>query len=219
MGELILVRHGETPWTARGIVTGSADVPLSPTGERQAVAAARTIAAAGLVVGTAHTSTLRRATRTAQLILDTLGLPAVTARRTGSLDERHLGALQGLDRAAAVARWGKDRRRAWLHDPDAVPPPGPSPAPGADRSPESVTDLTVRVLHHWRTGPGAELDAGATVLVVAHTGPLRVILRHLHGDAPDDEPDLACAVPLVLGIEPGRGRAGSRRTGPAARLR
>lgn len=195
-GPLLLLRHGRTAWSAAGRITGWEDPPLDATGEEEARRAGRRLAGLGVEVSTVLTSCSRRAGRTAELVLASTGAAAAAAGPVLAdwrLNERHYGHLHGLDRAVARERFGKERERAWRHDPDLVPPPlfrsdprhpvhdpryrevDPARLPGA----ESLAQLGQRVGEVWRELAEPRLQAGAGVLVVGHCHALRSLLAHL----------------------------------------
>jgi 2,3-bisphosphoglycerate-dependent phosphoglycerate mutase len=217
MTALILVRHGESEWNARGLLSGWGDPALTARGRAQARHAGRTIAAAGLHVDIAHTSLLTRAQLTAALALQASDNADVDVHTHWRLNERHLGALEGLDKAGVVERWGNSQRRRWRDDPTATPPPLD---PGDPRHPqhqrryqhvptgdlpaaERRSDLTRRVLAEWHETITADLRAGRNVLVVAHLGTLRAIIAHLQNRShdPPRQLDIDQARPVVYDID------------------
>ena len=197
---LVVVRHGESTWNKANLFTGWHDVPLSPKGEDEARAAGVALAQAGLWFDVVHTSLLTRATRTAELTLDALGQPWLPVARSWRLNERHYGALQGLDKKATAERYGPEQTYEWRRSYDVPPPPvePDSPEhPRADRrygglapdvlpASECLRDVVARVLPYWYDTIVPQLRAGWTVLVVAHGNSLRALAKHLEA-IPDDE--------------------------------
>ena len=198
-GTLVLLRHGESTWNQENLFTGWHDVQLSPKGEHEAAAAGTTLAAAGLWFDTSHTSLLTRAVQTAHLALTALGQPWLPVRRHWRLNERHYGALQGLDKKVTAERYGDDQTQLWRRSYD-VPPPAigtdhpehpaqdrryrllpPDVLPGS----ECLKDVVARVLPYWHDAIVPDLRAGLNVLVTAHGNSLRALVKHLEGI--DDE--------------------------------
>ena len=194
-GTLVLLRHGESTWNQENLFTGWHDVPLSPKGEHEAAAAGTTLAAAGLWFDTSHTSLLTRAVQTAHLALTALGQPWLPVRRHWRLNERHYGALQGLDKKATAERYGDEQTHLWRRSYD-VPPPTigtddpehpaqdrryrllpPDVLPGS----ECLKDVVARVLPYWHDAIVPDLRAGLNVLVTAHGNSLRALVKHLEG--------------------------------------
>ncbi len=214
-GPLVLLRHGQTAWSASGRMTGWADPPLDATGRAEAGEAGAALARLGLVPDVALTSFARRAAATAELALEAAGARHVPVRADWRLNERHLGQLQGLDRSAAVARYGKEQVRAWRSADDAAPPPlsradprhpahdpryrqvDPERLPGS----ETRAELERRVLDAWRELAEPPLAAGLGVLVVGHCHALRALLRHL-GVRHDPAALAATGSAVVLGGGP-----------------
>src|SRR6478735_1743095 len=120
---LVIVRHGESTWNQANLFTGWHDVPLSPAGEQEATAAGVTLADAGLWFDVVHTSLLTRATQTAERTLAALGQPWLPVERSWRLNERHYGALQGLNKAETAAKHGEDQVKIWRRAYAIAPPP------------------------------------------------------------------------------------------------
>ena len=201
---LVIVRHGESTWNQANLFTGWHDVPLSAKGEQEAAAAGHTLANEGLWFDTGHTSLLTRAVTTANLALGALGQPWLPVQRSWRLNERHYGALQGLDKKATTERHGEAQTKLWRRSYDVPPPPvatddpeHPSSdpryrllAPDALPATECLKDVVVRVLPYWHDAVVPQLRAGLTVLIVAHGNSLRALVKHLEGIADDDIAEL-----------------------------
>ncbi|MHB8456912.1 MAG: 2,3-diphosphoglycerate-dependent phosphoglycerate mutase, partial [Acidimicrobiales bacterium] len=184
--------------------TGWVDVDLSPTGVREAGAAGELLLAererTGLDFDTVHTSVLTRAVRTANLVLDVLGRAYLPVTRHWRLNERHYGALQGLNKAETAERHGSEQVALWRRSYDTSPPALPQDDPGSPafdpryrlvpRSALPVTeclaDVVVRLLPYWEDAIAPELLSGKSVLVVAHGNSLRALLKHLE-EVSDEE--------------------------------
>jgi 2,3-bisphosphoglycerate-dependent phosphoglycerate mutase len=197
---LVILRHGESTWNQENLFTGWHDVPLSARGEQEAGAAGVTLADAGLWFDVVHTSLLTRATQTAERALAALGQPWLPVQRSWRLNERHYGALQGLDKRATTEQYGPEQTYQWRRSYDVPPPPvDPSSpehpandpryrllAPDVLPSTECLEDVVARVLPYWHDAVVPQLRAGWTVLIVAHGNSLRALVKHLE-DIPDDD--------------------------------
>ncbi len=126
---LVLLRHGESTWNQANLFTGWRDVPLSTKGEAEATAAGELLAAEGLTFDKAHTSLLLRAVQTADLALAALGQLWLPVERSWRLNERHYGALQGLDKKQTAEEYGLDQVKLWRRSYDVPPPPVPLDSP------------------------------------------------------------------------------------------
>ncbi|HVB27256.1 MAG TPA: phosphoglyceromutase [Mycobacteriales bacterium] len=197
---LVLLRHGESEWNATNLFTGWVDVDLTPKGTDEATRGGELLAAAGLLPDIVHTSVLRRAIRTADIALAGCDRSWIPVRRSWRLNERHYGALQGLDKAAVRAEFGDERFLEWRRSYDVPPPPllTDSPlhpandpryaqlAPDLLPATECLADVVERLLPYWYDAVVPDLRAGRTVLVVAHGNSLRALVKHLDGVAEAD---------------------------------
>ncbi len=197
MATLVLLRHGESAWNAENRFTGWVDVDLSPTGEKEAIEAGRLLVAereaSGLEPAVVHTSVLTRAVRTANLALDAMGRSYLPVRRHWRLNERHYGALQGLNKAETAERHGPEQVKLWRRSYDVPPPPLESDDPGHpafDRryagvprtalpATECLADVVRRLLPYYEDAIAADLSRRRSVLVVAHGNSIRALLKHL----------------------------------------
>ncbi len=192
-GKLILVRHGQSTWNVENLFTGWHDVDLSDLGREEAVLAGRELLREKIEPHIALTSVLKRAIRTLWLMLDTTDRMWIPVERSWRLNERHYGALQGLNKAQTVAQHGEAQVKIWRRSYD-VPPPAldwddprhPRFDPRyADLDPkllptaESLKDTLARVLPFWETRIVPELRADKNVLVVAHGNSLRALVKML----------------------------------------
>ncbi len=194
-GTLVIVRHGESTWNQQNLFTGWHDVPLSTKGEAEAAAAGVTIREAGVWFDTGHTSLLTRAVHTANLALASAGQPWLPIARNWRLNERHYGALQGLDKKETTERHGAEQTKLWRRSYDIPPPPvelGDPEHPASDAryrllppdvlpATECLADVVARVLPYWHDSIVPQLRAGLNVLVVAHGNSLRALVKHLEG--------------------------------------
>ena len=191
--KLILVRHGQSTWNVDNLFTGWHDVDLTELGRQEAVLAGRQLQLERLEPKIAFTSVLKRAIRSLWLILDTTDRMWLPVERNWRLNERHYGALQGLDKAQTVAEHGEAQVKIWRRSYDVPPPPlGPDDPRHpkfdvryADLDPrvlpasESLEDTLIRVMPFWESRIVPELRAGRTVLVVAHGNSLRALVKML----------------------------------------
>ena len=195
MPTLVLLRHGESSWNKKNLFTGWVDVDLTETGEEQARAGGRLLAEAGLLPTVVHTSLLTRAIRTANLSLEACDRSWLQVRRHWRLNERHYGALQGLDKSATREKYGDEQFMLWRRSYDTPPPPI---EPGSewdvarderyrllaqDLVPrtECLADVVDRMLPYWYDAIVPDLRSGETVLVAAHGNSLRALVMHLDG--------------------------------------
>ncbi|MEA3109101.1 MAG: 2,3-bisphosphoglycerate-dependent phosphoglycerate mutase [Gammaproteobacteria bacterium] len=192
-GKLILVRHGQSVWNVENLFTGWHDVDLSDLGRREAEQAGDELLAEKLEPNIAFTSVLKRAIRTLWLILDTMDRMWIPVERNWRLNERHYGALQGLNKAQTVEQYGEAQVKIWRRSYDIPPPPLGSDDPRhprfdpryADIDPallpvaESLKDTLARVLPFWESRIVPELRAGKNVLIVAHGNSLRALVKML----------------------------------------
>jgi 2,3-bisphosphoglycerate-dependent phosphoglycerate mutase len=199
-GTLVTLRHGESEWNRKNLFTGWHDVMLTETGLAEAAQAGHTMAAEGLRFDVSHTSLLTRAVLTNHLALDAMGQVWLPVQRHWRLNERHYGALQGLDKAATTERHGAEQTNIWRRSFD-VPPPSvdvTSPEhPSSDAryrmltpdqlpAAECLADVVVRVLPYWHDVIVPQLRAGLDVLVTAHGNSLRALMLHLEGIGTDE---------------------------------
>jgi len=212
-GKLVLVRHGQSDWNQKNLFTGWTDVDLTPLGREEARQAGQTLASAGLKFDIAFTSVLVRAIRTLWLVLDEMQLTWLPVEKSWRLNERHYGALQGLDKAQTAAKHGEAQVKIWRRSYDIPPPPletsderhpchdpryaglAPSTLPGT----ESLLTTLARVKPYWEDRIAAELLRGRNVLVAAHGNSLRAIVKMLEGisDADIAELNIPTGIPRL----------------------
>jgi 2,3-bisphosphoglycerate-dependent phosphoglycerate mutase len=233
VGKLILVRHGQSTWNVENLFTGWTDVDLSPAGKTEALEAGRELAGEKLHADIAFTSVLKRAIRTLWIMLDEMDRMWIPVERSWRLNERHYGALQGLDKAQTVALHGEAQVKIWRRSYDIPPPPlaaddrrhprldpryaalDPRDLPAG----ESLKDTLTRVLPFWHARIAPELRAGANVLVVAHGNSLRAMVKMLDEVAESEitELNIPTGVPLLYELDADLRPLGHRYLGdPAA---
>jgi 2,3-bisphosphoglycerate-dependent phosphoglycerate mutase len=191
---LILLRHGESDWNALNLFTGWVDVDLTDKGRAEAVRSGELIAELERLPDVVYTSLLRRAINTANLTLDTADRHWIPVHRTWRLNERHYGALQGLDKAETKAKYGDEQFMAWRRSYDTPPPPiepdskysqdaDPRYAdiPGGPPQTECLKDVVERFVPYYTETIVPDLRAGKTVLIAAHGNSLRALVKYLDG--------------------------------------
>ena len=217
MGTLVLLRHGESEWNAKGLFTGWVDVGLSEKGAEEAAYGGRLIAESGLRPDVLHTSVLTRAIQTANIALEAADMLWLPVRRSWRLNERHYGALQGKDKAQTRIEFGDDQFMLWRRSYDVPPPPIPDDDPLSQvgdprytalpsellpRS-ECLKDVVERLLPYWYDVIVGDLVAGRTVMIAAHGNSLRALVKHLDGisDEAIAALNLPTGIPLVYELD------------------
>jgi 2,3-bisphosphoglycerate-dependent phosphoglycerate mutase len=209
--QLVLLRHGESEWNAKGLFTGWVDVALSAKGEAEARRAGELLAEAEVLPDVVHTSLLRRAISTANLTLDVCDRHWIDVRRDWRLNERHYGALQGKNKNQVREKFGDEQFMLWRRSYDTPPPPiepgsefsqdgDPRYAALGDALPrtECLKDVVARMLPYWETAVVPDLRAGRAVLLAAHGNSLRALVKHLDGisDSEIAGLDIPTGIPL-----------------------
>jgi 2,3-bisphosphoglycerate-dependent phosphoglycerate mutase len=232
-GTLALVRHGQSTWNLENLFTGWTDVDLTEQGRAEAAEAGRLLAAENIAFDIAFTSVLKRAIRTLWIALDTMDRMWIPVERSWRLNERHYGALQGLDKAQTVALHGAEQVKIWRRSYDIPPPalerddrrhPRFDPryqglAEAELPATESLKDTLARVVPFWNARIAPELRAGRHVLVVAHGNSLRALVKMLDGmsEAEIVEFNIPTGVPIIYDLDRSLGSRGRRFLGdPAA---
>ncbi len=234
-GRLVLLRHGQSTWNLENLFTGWIDVDLSPQGVLEAQEAGRLLRAEGFAFDLTFTSVLKRAIRTLWIVLDELDQMWLPVERSWRLNERHYGALQGLDKARTVERHGAERVKIWRRSYDIPPPPLAADDPQHPRfdrryaavaaadlpAAESLKDTLARVLPYWNERIAPELERGRNVLVAAHGNSLRALVKMLDGisDAAIVELNIPTGVPLVYELDAALRPLASRYLGDAEAVR
>ncbi len=209
---LILLRHGHSVWNEKNIFTGWVDVGLTEQGKAEARRAGELIKASGLEPRVLHTSLLKRAIHTANIALEVAELDWLPVKRSWRLNERHYGALQGLNKAETLAAHGEELFMTWRRSFDTPPPPLADDAEysqvhdpryagidGEVPRTESLKLVIDRMLPYWHAEITSDLAAGRTVLVTAHGNSLRALVKHLDGisDEAIAELNIPTGIPLV----------------------
>jgi len=217
MFKLVLLRHGESQWNLDNRFTGWTDVDLTDNGRKEAKAAGELLLREGYGFDIAYTSVLRRAIRTLWIALDTMDLMWLPVVHSWRLNERHYGALQGLNKAETAARFGEQQvliwRRAYAVAPDPLTPDDPrwagrDPrykhlAPSDIPATECLRDTVARVLPFWKDSIAPAIQRGRRVIVAAHGNSLRALIKYLDGISDDDIVGLniPTARPLVYELD------------------
>lgn len=213
MKKLVLLRHGESLWNKENRFTGWTDVDLTPKGVEEGRAAGRLLKSQGFVFDVAYTSVLKRAIRTLWLTLDEMDLMWIPVHNSWRLNERHYGALQGLNKAETAAKFGEQQVLVWRRSYD-IPPPALEP--GDDRHPgrdprytalrkdqlpltECLKDTVARFLPHWTGVIAPAVKAGQKAIIAAHGNSLRALVKYLDGVSDQDIVGLniPTGIPLV----------------------
>ncbi len=213
MKQLVLLRHGESVWNRENRFTGWVDVPLSDKGLAEAAEAGRRLKKAGYTFDVAYTSVLKRAIKTLWLALEELDLMWIPVTRSWRLNERHYGALSGLNKAEMAAKHGEEQVHVWRRSYDIRPPEyavNDAQNPARDRRyaalsaselprGESLKDTVARVVPYWNDSIVPALKRGERVMIAAHGNSLRALVKHLDRIADDKivAVNIPTGVPLV----------------------
>ena len=217
MIKLVLLRHGESTWNKENLYTGWTDVDLSEKGTQEAKESGRLLKEGGFEFDLAYTSVLKRAIRTLWLALDEMDLLWLPVIKTWRLNERHYGALQGLNKAQTAEQFGEKQVKIWRRSYDVPPPPLTQEDPRwpghdpryadvpADELPlaECLKDTVARFLPLWKNEISSDIKSGKKVLVVAHGNSLRALFKYLD-NIPDDEIvglNIPTGIPLVYELD------------------
>ena len=217
MKTLVLLRHGESEWNAKGLFTGWVDARLSERGKLEAGRGGQQLADAGLRPDIVHTSVLTRAIQTANVALEAAGLSWLPVQRSWRLNERHYGALQGKDKARTRQEFGDEQFMLWRRSYDVPPPPIPDDDPLSQSADpryaglppelrprtECLKDVMARMLPYWYDAVVPDLGLGLTVLIVAHGNSLRALVKHLDGisDGAIAELNIPTGIPLAYELD------------------
>jgi 2,3-bisphosphoglycerate-dependent phosphoglycerate mutase len=217
MYKLVLIRHGESTWNLENRFTGWTDVPLTPTGIEQARSAGRMLREQGWDFDVCHTSLLKRATHTLWHCLDELDRTWLPVVHSWRLNERHYGALQGLNKAETAKKYGDAQVLAWRRSYDTPPPALEPDDPRSERgdiryarlSPaqipltECLKDTVERVLPFWNESMAPALRSGRRILVAAHGNSIRALVKYLDGisDADIVGLNIPNGIPLVYELD------------------
>jgi 2,3-bisphosphoglycerate-dependent phosphoglycerate mutase len=227
--ELVLLRHGQSVWNLENLFTGWTDVPLTDEGIAEARESGRLMAEAGYEFGVLHTSLLVRATHTAEVALREMDLHWLPVRRHWRLNERHYGALQGLNKKETAEKHGEEQVLMWRRSYDTRPPalePDDERHPRHDRryadlapdllpATECLKDVVERMLPYWYDAIVPDLINGRNPIVVAHGNSLRALVKHLDGLSEEEVVGLniPTGIPLVYDLDENLEPVGKRYLG------
>ncbi len=217
MHKLVLIRHGESTWNKENRFTGWTDVDLSAKGVEEAREGGRVLQREGYTFDVAYTSVLKRAIRTLYLVTDEMDLLWVPVHRAWQLNERHYGALQGLNKAETAEKFGEEQVKIWRRSYD-IPPPALTPDderyPGRDARyaglsaselplTECLKDTVARFLPYWHGTIAPQVKAGKKVLIAAHGNSLRALVMYLDGVSEEAivELNIPTGMPLVYELD------------------
>lgn len=217
MHRLVLLRHGQSTWNLENRFTGWTDVDLTEQGCQEAAAAGRLLKEEGFEFDQVYTSVLKRAIRTMILALDEMDQLWLPVIRHWRLNERHYGALQGLNKAETAAKHGEDQVLIWRRSYDTPPPAlekDDERYPGKERRyaglseaelplTESLKDTVARFVPYWNDVISKDVKAGKTVLIVAHGNSLRALVKHLDNVSEEDilKLNIPTGIPLLYELD------------------
>ena len=234
MPQIVLLRHGESDWNLSNRFSGWTDIDLTDTGRDEAARSGKLLAKEGFTFDVAYTSVLKRAIRTLWIVLDEMDLMWIPVVRNWRLNERHYGALQGLNKAETAAEHGDEQVLIWRRSYD-VPPPPLEPSdnrhPGHDARyasisqtelplTEALSDTVTRFVPYWEDTIRPDIEAGKRVLIVAHGNSLRALVKHLDNMSNEDVIDLniPTGIPLVYDLDDRLSPLGHRYLGDQAEV-
>ena len=217
MKKLVLIRHGESEWNKLNLFTGWTDVPLSEQGKKEALEGAKTLKVEGYDFDICFTSYLKRAIHTLNIVLDEMDRNFLPVHKTWRLNERHYGALQGLNKSETAAKYGEEQVKIWRRSFDVRPP---ELAPNDERSPrnmiayrdvdknliplaECLKDTIARVVPYYEENIKPAMDEGKRVLVVAHGNSIRSLVKYIENISDDEitAVNIPTGIPLVYELE------------------
>ena len=215
--KLVLIRHGESAWNLENRFTGWKDVDLSPKGIEEAKAAGKILKEMNLVFDVAYTSYLKRAIKTLNIVLEEMDELYIPVHKSWRLNERHYGALQGLNKAETAKKYGDEQVHIWRRSFDIAPPSIDKDSeyyPKSDRRyadlpdseiplGESLKDTIARVLPYWHSDISKSLQEGKNVIVAAHGNSLRALIKYLLNISNEDilNLNLVTGKPMVFEID------------------
>ena len=232
MPQVVLLRHGESDWNLSNRFSGWTDVDLTDTGREEATRSGQLLVEEGFTFDVAYTSVLKRAIRTLWIVLDEMDLMWLPVIRNWRLNERHYGALQGLNKAETAAEHGEEQVLLWRRSYDVPPPafdPGDERHPGREARyaslttsemplTESLKETVARFVPYWEGTIAPDIRAGKRVLIVAHGNSLRALVKHLDNisDANIIDLNIPTGVPLVYDLDDNLTPTGHRYLGDQA---
>lgn len=217
MYSVALLRHGESLWNKENRFTGWTDIDLSDQGREEAIAAGRLLGESGFVFDIAYTSVLKRAIRTCWIVLDELDLLWIPMEKSWRLNERHYGALQGLNKAEIAAKHGDAQTKIWRRSYDIPPPPLPADDPRHPKhdpryaglapqdlpSCEALKNTVARFMPYWEGTIAPAIRSGQRVLITAHGNSMRALVKYLDQISDSDIVGLniPTGIPLIYELD------------------
>lgn len=217
MYKIVLIRHGESLWNKENRFTGWADVDLSEKGKEEASKAGQQLKKEGFVFDMAYTSVLKRAVKTLWTVLDNMDLNWIPVINSWKLNERHYGALQGLNKAETAAKFGEDQVKIWRRSYDTPPPAlekSDERFPGNDSRysslaeeelplTECLKDTVARVIPYWEKEIAPKIKEGKKIIIAAHGNSLRALVKYLDNISDSDivSLNIPTAMPLVYELD------------------
>ena len=199
MYEIVLIRHGESAWNKENRFTGWTDVPLSEKGIEEARSAGRLLKAEGFAFDYAFTSVLKRAIKTLWLVLEEMDRMWIPVQHSWKLNERHYGALQGLNKADTAAKYGDAQVKIWRRSYDIQPPVLTGLSEAELPLTECLADTVARVVPFWQESIVPAIKSGKKIIIAAHGNSLRALVKYLDNISEKDilELNIPTGVPLV----------------------
>lgn len=235
MRQIVFVRHGESVWNQENRFTGWQDVDLSEKGRAEALEAGKTLKKEGFRFDLAYCSVLRRALRTLWIIQEEMDLLWIPVEKSWRLNERHYGALTGLNKSETAARHGEDQVKIWRRSYDVPPPPLASEDPRHPQfdakyqsvtknllpAAESLKDTVARVLPLWQNEIVPQIKAGRKILIAAHGNSLRALIQYLEKLTPEQimEVNVPTGIPLVYDLDDNMNVIGKRYLGDPEKVK
>jgi 2,3-bisphosphoglycerate-dependent phosphoglycerate mutase len=217
MYKLVLLRHGESIWNKENRFTGWTDVGLTKKGEQEAIEAGKLLKKEGYIFDIALTSVLKKATKTLDIVLEEMGLTDILIEKSWRLNERHYGALQGLNKSETAKKYGEEQVYLWRRSYDVRPPeltkdderyPGKDPLYQDLKKEEiplgeSLKDTETRVLHCWQEKIAPAIKSGEKVLISAHGNSLRALVKYLDNIPSNKiaELNIPTGIPLIYELD------------------
>ncbi len=205
MYTLVLLRHGESIWNAENKFAGWSDVELSERGAEQAKTVGKLLKERGFIFDLAFTSVLKRGIETTELVLQEMGLGNIPVEQSWRLNERHYGALQGVNRKEVVKKFGEEQVRIWRRSYN-VRPPAASDKPTSDEpTSESLADVVSRISPYWQEKIAPAIQQGKRALISAHGNSLRALVKILDNisDKDIEQVNIPIGIPLVYELDGG----------------
>jgi 2,3-bisphosphoglycerate-dependent phosphoglycerate mutase len=215
--KLVLIRHGESQWNLENRFTGWTDVGLTPKGELEAHTGGKALKAAGFTFDLVYTSVLKRAIKTLWIVMEEMELEWIPVYNAWQLNERHYGALQGLNKAETAAKFGEEQVKIWRRSYDVPPPPLDLDDPRHPRHDpryaglpekdlprcECLKDTVNRMLPYWHSTIAPVVESGKKVLIVAHGNSLRALVKYLDNISDDAivSLNIPTGIPLVYELD------------------